>query len=72
MALFVFEELSFAPGKAVNAGLRLESVKVDSFGGGTKGTSGFAAGYEHDGWVAGLVCAFPAETVAVFKISKSG
>jgi len=25
----------------------------DSFGGGTKGTSGFAAGYEHDGWVAG-------------------
>ena len=37
MALFVFEELSFAPGKAVNAGLRLESVKVDSFGGGTNG-----------------------------------
>ena len=25
----------------------------DSFGGGTKGTSGFAAGYEHDGWKAG-------------------
>lgn len=37
MALFVFEELSFAPGKAVNGGLRLESVKVDSFGGGTNG-----------------------------------
>ena len=37
MALFVFEELSFAPGKAVNAGLRLESVKVDSFGGGNNG-----------------------------------
>jgi iron complex outermembrane receptor protein len=37
MALFVFEELSFAPGKAVNAGLRLESVKVDSFGGGNSG-----------------------------------
>jgi iron complex outermembrane recepter protein len=37
MALFVFEELSFAPGKAVNAGLRLESVKVDSFGGGENG-----------------------------------
>lgn len=40
MALFVFEELSFAPGKAVNAGLRLESVKVDSFGGGTNGQGG--------------------------------
>ena len=37
MALFVFEELSFAPGKAVNGGLRLESVKVDSFGGGNNG-----------------------------------
>ncbi len=37
MALFVFEELSFAPGKAVNGGLRLESVKVDSFGGGVNG-----------------------------------
>jgi iron complex outermembrane recepter protein len=37
MALFVFEELSFAEGKAVNAGLRLESVKVDSFGGGENG-----------------------------------
>ncbi|QWD88868.1 TonB-dependent receptor [Polynucleobacter sp. MWH-CaK5] len=37
MALFVFEELSFAEGKAVNAGLRLESVKVDSFGGGDNG-----------------------------------
>ena len=37
MALFVFEELSFAPGKAVNGGLRLESVKVDSFGGGMNG-----------------------------------
>lgn len=37
MALFVFEELSFAPGKAVNGGLRLESVKVDSFGGGING-----------------------------------
>ena len=40
MALFVFEELSFAPGKAVNAGLRLESVKVDSFGGGNNGRGG--------------------------------
>ena len=40
MALFVFEELSFAPGKAVNAGLRLESVKVDSFGGGNNGQGG--------------------------------
>ncbi len=37
MAVFVFEELSFSPGKAVNAGLRLESVKVDSLGGGNNG-----------------------------------
>lgn len=40
MALFVFEELSFAPGKAVNGGLRLESVKVDSLGGGVNGEGG--------------------------------
>jgi iron complex outermembrane receptor protein len=40
MALFVFEELSFAPGKGVNAGLRLESVKVDSLGGGVNGQGG--------------------------------
>ena len=25
-----------------------------------------------DGWVAGLVCAFPAETVAVFNLAKAG
>lgn len=25
-----------------------------------------------DGWVAGLVCAFPAETVAVFRLAKAG
>lgn len=25
-----------------------------------------------DGWVAGLVCAFPAETVAIFELAKSG
>ena len=25
-----------------------------------------------DGWVAGLVCAFPAETVAVYKLAKAG
>jgi len=25
-----------------------------------------------DGWVAGLVCAFPAETVAIFKLAKAG
>jgi iron complex outermembrane receptor protein len=37
MALFVFEELSFALGKSVNAGFRLESVKVDSLGGGVNG-----------------------------------
>jgi iron complex outermembrane recepter protein len=32
-ALFVFEELSFATGKAVNAGFRYEDVKVQSLGG---------------------------------------
>ena len=25
-----------------------------------------------DGWVSGLVCAFPAETVAIFKLAKAG
>ena len=25
-----------------------------------------------DGWVAGLVCAFPAETVAIYKLAKTG
>jgi 4-hydroxy-tetrahydrodipicolinate synthase len=25
-----------------------------------------------DGWVAGLVCAFPAETVAVYRLVKAG
>ena len=25
-----------------------------------------------DGWVAGLVCAFPAETVAIYKLAKAG
>ncbi len=25
-----------------------------------------------DGWVAGLVCAFPAETCAVYELSKAG
>ena len=37
-------------------GINIDGCRVeaqDSFGGGTKGTSGFAAGYEHDGWVAG-------------------
>ena len=37
MALFMFEELGFAKGKAVSAGLRIESVKVDSLGGGDNG-----------------------------------
>lgn len=37
-------------------GLNIDGARVattDSFGGGAKGTSGFAAGYEGDGWVAG-------------------
>ena len=25
-----------------------------------------------DGWVAGLVCAFPAETVAIYRLQKAG
>jgi len=25
-----------------------------------------------DGWIAGLVCAFPAETVAIYKLAKAG
>jgi 4-hydroxy-tetrahydrodipicolinate synthase len=25
-----------------------------------------------DGWVAGLVCAFPKETVAIYRLTKSG
>ena len=37
MALFMFEELGFAKGKAVSVGLRVESVKVDSLGGGDNG-----------------------------------
>lgn len=37
MALFMFEELGFAKGKEVSAGLRFESVKVDSLGGGDNG-----------------------------------
>jgi iron complex outermembrane receptor protein len=64
-ALFVFEELSFAPGKAVNAGFRYEDVKVQSLGGGDEGhfpvdskkfkPFSLALGYRQDmgsGWTA--------------------
>jgi DNA modification methylase len=37
-------------------GLNIDKARIatdDSFGGGAKGTSGFAAGYDADGWVAG-------------------
>ena len=60
-------------------GCRVESQ--DSFGGGTKGTSGFAAGYEHDGWVAGSSLGrFPAnfihdgsdEVLELFPDTKGG
>jgi site-specific DNA-methyltransferase (adenine-specific) len=60
-------------------GCRVETT--DSFGGGTKGTSGFAAGYEHDGWVAGSSLGrWPAnvihdgsdEVVGLFPSSKAG
>ena len=65
-------------------GLNIDGCRVettDSFGGGTKGTSGFAAGYEHDGWVAGSSLGrFPAnfihdgsdEVVGLFPSSKAG
>lgn len=62
-------------------GCRVEAS--DSFGGGAKGTSGFADGYAHDGWVAGSSLGrFPAnfihdgseEVLALFptSVSKSG
>ena len=65
-------------------GLNIDGCRVettDSFGGGTKGTSGFAAGYEHDGWVAGSSLGrFPAnfihdgsdEVLELFPDSKGG
>jgi site-specific DNA-methyltransferase (adenine-specific) len=65
-------------------GINIDGCRVkatDSFGGGTKGTSGFAAGYEHDGWVAGSPLGrFPAnfihdgsdEVLELFPDSKGG
>ena len=65
-------------------GINIDGCRVeaqDSFGGGTKGTSGFAAGYEHDGWVAGSSLGrFPAnfihdgsdEVLELFPDSKGG
>jgi site-specific DNA-methyltransferase (adenine-specific) len=48
-------------------GLNIDGSRVqasDSFGGGAKGTSGFAAGYGHDGWVAGSdLGRFPANLI---------
>jgi site-specific DNA-methyltransferase (adenine-specific) len=67
-------------------GINIDGCRVeasDSFGGGAKGTSGFADGYAHDGWVAGSPLGrFPAnfihdgseEVLALFpdSTSKSG
>jgi site-specific DNA-methyltransferase (adenine-specific) len=65
-------------------GLNIDGSRVatdDVFGGGAKGTSGFAAGYDADGWVAGSDKGrFPAnfihdgsdEVVALFPDTKSG
>jgi len=65
-------------------GINIDGCRVeaqDSFGGGTKGTSGFAAGYEHDGWVAGSSLGrFPAnfihdgsdEVLQLFPDTKGG
>lgn len=88
MALFVFEELSFAPGKAVNAGLRLESVKVDSFGGGTNGeTESFTAdskkfkpfsasvGYRQDmgsGWTATSGLSYTERAPTFYELYANG
>ena len=48
-------------------GINIDGCRVeaqDSFGGGTKGTSGFAGGYENDGWVAGsLLGRWPANFI---------
>ena len=64
-------------------GLNIDGSRVvtdDSFGGGAKGTSGFAAGYDADGWVAGSTLGrWPAnvihdgsdEVVELFPQSKS-
>ncbi len=88
MALFVFEELSFAPGKAVNAGLRLESVKVDSFGGGKNGeTESFTAdskkfkpfsasvGYRQDmgsGWTATSGLSYTERAPTFYELYANG
>ena len=65
-------------------GINIDGCRVeaqDSFGGGTKGTSGFAAGYENDGWVAGSSLGrFPAnfihdgsdEVLELFPDTKGG
>jgi site-specific DNA-methyltransferase (adenine-specific) len=65
-------------------GINIDGCRVeasDSFGGGAKGTSGFADGYAHDGWVAGSPLGrFPAnfihdgseEVLALFPDTKSG
>jgi iron complex outermembrane receptor protein len=88
MALFVFEELSFAPGKAVNGGLRLESVKVDSFGGGANGeTEPFTAdskkfkplsasvGYRQDvgsGWTATSGLSYTERAPTFYELYANG
>jgi len=65
-------------------GLNIDGTRVpsdDAFGGGAKGTSGFAAGYENDGWVPGSPQGrFPAnfihdgsdEVLALFPYTTSG
>ncbi len=65
-------------------GLNIDGSRVatnDAFGGGAKGTSGFAAGYDADGWVAGSDKGrFPAnfihdgsdEVLELFPDSKGG
>jgi iron complex outermembrane receptor protein len=82
MALFVFEELSFAPGKAVNGGLRLESVKVDSLGGGdfdvdSKKFKPFSAsvGYRQDvgfGWTATSGLSYTERAPTFYELYANG
>jgi iron complex outermembrane receptor protein len=80
--LFVFEELSFAPGKAVNGGLRLESVKVDSLGGGdfdvdSKKFKPFSAsvGYRQDvgsGWTATSGLSYTERAPTFYELYANG
>ena len=84
-ALFVFEELSFAPGKAVNAGFRYEDVKVQSLGGGDEGhfpvdskkfkPFSLALGYRQDmgsGWTATSGLSYTERAPTFYELYANG